>query len=124
MLTLYVRMSDTYHIKENSFWARLAAKRMKSEKMAMVLGRTIHLYNTDYQEFLKNRRWLRHELAHIRQFREYGWIRFLALYLIESLRKGYYQNRFEQEAREAEQDPLLEEQYAFLPNSRQAELLT
>jgi hypothetical protein len=117
-------MSDTYSIKENSFWAKLAAKRMKSDKMAMVLGRTIHLHNTHHQEFLQNKRWLRHELMHIRQFRHYGWIRFLFLYLVESIRKGYYLNRFELEAREAEQDPFLEEQYSFRPGSGQEKLLT
>jgi len=117
-------MSDTFYIKEDSFWAKLAAKRMKADKMAMVLGRTVHLYNTHHQEFLRNKRWLRHELAHIRQFRQYGWIRFLFLYLVESVRKGYYMNRFEVEAREAEQDPFLEDRYSFLPNFTQSEKLT
>lgn len=114
-------MAGTFHIKENSFWAKLAAKRMKSYKMAMVLGKTVHLYNTDHREFLTNKRWLRHELAHIRQFRQYGWFRFLFLYLVEFIRKGYYMNRFEVEAREAEQDPFLEDQYAFKPNGGQRE---
>ncbi len=77
---------------------------MGSEKMAMVLGTTIHLHNTSVEELLRNRRWLRHELAHIRQFRELGFIRFLWEYLIESMRKGYYHNRFEIEARAAEID--------------------
>lgn len=117
-------VSDTYQIKENSFWAKLAAKRMKSDKMAMVLGNTIHLYNTDYREFLRNKRWLRHELVHIRQFRQYGWIRFLFLYLVESIRTGYYLNRFEIEAREAEQDPFIEELYSFRPNAKQEDYLT
>lgn len=112
-------MSDVYRIKENSIWAKLAAKRMKSEKLAMVLGNTIHLYNTSYQEMLQNRRWLRHELAHVRQFQQYGWVRFLFLYLIESIKKGYYKNRFEVEAREAEQDFYLEERYSFSPRPGQ-----
>lgn len=112
-------MSDSYRIKENSMWARLAAKRMKAEKLAMVLGNTIHLYNTSYEEMLRNRRWLRHELAHVRQFQRYGFTKFLFLYLIESLKKGYYQNKFEIEARDAEQDPQLDLCYSFAPNAGQ-----
>ncbi|KYP14800.1 DUF4157 domain-containing protein [Flavihumibacter sp. CACIAM 22H1] len=108
-------MSDVYHIKENSIWAKLAAKRMKAEKLAMVLGNTIHLHNTSYQEMLQNRRWLRHELAHVQQFQHYGWVRFLLLYLVESIKRGYYNNRFEVEAREAEQDFSLEQRYTFQP---------
>lgn len=51
---------------------------------------------------MENDRWVRHELAHIEQFRRYGLIRFIFLYLWESVRHGYYNNRFEKEAREAE----------------------
>jgi len=108
-----------YRIRENSFWARLAAKKMKSDQMAMVFGRTIHLYNTDHREFLSNPRWLRHELAHIRQYSELGFIGFLWRYSIESIKKGYYQNRFEVEARAAEYDHQLEETYTFQPNRKQ-----
>lgn len=109
----------TYRIRENSFWARLAAKRLKSEKMAMVLGHTIHLHNTTAEELLKNRRWLRHELAHIRQVKELGLLRFLWLYALESFRKGYVQNRFEVEARAAEADGSLDS-YVFRPSAGQA----
>jgi IS1 family transposase len=109
----------TYRIRENSFWAWLAAKRLKSEKMAMVLGHTIHLYNTTAEELLRNRRWLRHELAHIRQVEQLGRFRFLWCYVVESFRRGYVQNRFEVEARAAESDPSLDS-FVFLPNARQA----
>lgn len=109
----------TYRIRENSFWAWLAAKRLKSEKMAMVLGRTIHLHNTTAEELLQNRRWLRHELAHIRQVKELGRFRFLWLYALESFRKGYHQNRFEVEARASEADTSLDG-CVFLPSARQA----
>jgi hypothetical protein len=109
----------TYRIRENSLWAWLAAKRLKSEKMAMVLGRTIHLHNTTAEELLQNRRWLRHELAHIRQVQELGSFRFLWLYTLESFRNGYRQNRFEVEARAAEADPSLDS-FVFQPSSRQA----
>ncbi|MCE3283420.1 MAG: hypothetical protein K0Q66_2157, partial [Chitinophagaceae bacterium] len=73
-------------IKENSWLARIAARRLKSKQVAMVLGSTIHLHNTSREEFLQNKRWLRHELAHVRQYAQYGFARFLLLYMIESLR--------------------------------------
>jgi hypothetical protein len=89
-------------IKENSFVARIAAWKLRSKQVAIVFGNTIHLHNTSSEQFLSNKRWLNHELEHIRQYREHGFIRFIARYLIESIKKGYYNNRFEVAAREAE----------------------
>nr|WP_214448814.1 DUF4157 domain-containing protein [Flavihumibacter rivuli] len=86
--------------------------------MAMVLGRTIHLHNTTIEELHRNRRWLRHELAHVRQFNEHGFVGFLWSYLVESLRKGYHNNRFEVEARAAEHDESLD-LYVFVPSGGQ-----
>jgi len=40
----------------------------------------------------------------VRQYRHYGFLRFLWLYLVEYWRYGYLQNRFEVAAREAEND--------------------
>jgi hypothetical protein len=91
-----------FFIKENSFIARIAAWKMKSNQVAIVIGNTIHLHNTSTEEFKSNKRWLNHELEHIRQYRKYGLVPFITSYLIESLRKGYYNNRFEVEARAAE----------------------
>jgi hypothetical protein len=42
-------------------------------------------------------------LKHIEQYRRYGIARFIVLYLVESIKKGYYNNRFEIEARKAEE---------------------
>jgi hypothetical protein len=89
-------------IKENSWLAKLAARKLRTRSVAMVMGKTIHLHNTSKADFLKNERWLKHELCHIRQFKEHGYFIFVIKYLWESLRKGYYQNRFEVEARQAE----------------------
>lgn len=75
---------------------------MSAPAIAIVIGNTIHLHNTAAGDFLKNPRWVKHELCHIEQFRRYGFIRFIALYLIESIRKGYYKNKYEVEARQAE----------------------
>lgn len=90
-------------IKENSWLAKIAAKKLRAGSVAMVLGKTIHLHNTTKEAFLKDERWLKHELCHIRQFKEHGYVLFVVKYLWESLRKGYYNNRFEVEAREAEE---------------------
>lgn len=91
-----------YRIKENSFIARIAAWRMSASGLAIVIGNTIHLHNTSKDEFLKNKRWVKHELCHIEQFRRYGFFRFIVLYLVESARNGYHKNKYEIEARQAE----------------------
>jgi len=90
-------------IKENSWLAKIAAKKLRSKSVAMVLGKTIHLHNTTKAAFLNNERWLKHELCHIKQFKEHGYFIFVVKYLWESIRKGYYNNRFEIEARKAEE---------------------
>lgn len=70
--------------------------------MAMVLGKTIHLHNTTKANFLQDERWVKHELCHIKQFKDHGYVGFIIKYLWESIKKGYYNNRFEVEARKAE----------------------
>lgn len=90
-------------IKENSIIAKLAAKKLKSKTMAITIGRTIHLYKTSKEDFLADKKWVRHELQHIRQFQRYGFLRFLFMYSWESLRHGYYHNKWEIEARQAEE---------------------
>nr|WP_214460545.1 DUF4157 domain-containing protein [Flavihumibacter fluvii] len=87
--------------------------------MAMVLGKTIHLHNTSVAELHSNRRWLRHELAHVRQFKKLGFFRFLLLYAMESYKKGYHKNCFEVEARAAESDDSLDN-FVFHPTPKQA----
>mgnify|MGYP001598853432 FL=1 len=80
----------------------MAAKKLHSEKVALVLGNTIHLHHVSREDFLKDEKWVKHEMCHIKQFREYGFLTFICKYLWESLKAGYYQNRFEAEARMAE----------------------
>ena len=70
--------------------------------MAAVFGNTIHLWNVKRDVFLQSTSWVLHEVEHVRQFNRYGFLRFAVLYLIEYARKGYYNNRFEIEARAAE----------------------
>ena len=95
---------DDYFIKENSWIAKLAAKKLRTNNVAIVIGKTIHLYNTSKQNFLQDERWLKHELCHVRQFKQYGLVNFIAKYLWESMRHGYYNNKYEVEARKAEID--------------------
>ena len=91
-------------IKEQSWLARLAAKKLRSSNVAMVLGKTIHLYGVSKSEFLQDEKWVKHELCHVRQFEQHGFLGFLIKYLWESMRKGYYNNRFEAAARAAENE--------------------
>lgn len=91
-------------IKENSRLARIAAYKLNSDSVAMVIGKTIYLHNATKEDFLKNQSWVRHEVAHVRQYLELGLFRFLALYLIETFSKGYQNNRFEVDARLKEKD--------------------
>ncbi len=91
-------------IKENSWLARIAAYKLDSDSVAMVIGKTIYLHNSGKDEFLNNQRWVRHEVAHVKQYLELGLLPFLALYLLETLKKGYQNNRFEVDARQKEKD--------------------
>jgi hypothetical protein len=93
---------EEIEIREDSIIARIAAAKLGSKQVAIVIGNTIHLYNTRKSDFLANRRWVRHELAHVRQFQHHGFIPFIFKYLLESIKKGYYKNKYEAEAREAE----------------------
>ena len=96
-------VNESFRIKENSWIAALAARKLGTKNVAIVLGKTIQLHQTTRQEFLKDERWVRHEQCHIRQFKRYGFIYFILLYLWESMKNGYYHNRFEVEARQAEE---------------------
>ena len=96
-------MTATFNIKENSWLAKIAAKKLHSNNVAMVLGSTIHLYNTSKEDFLQNTKWVKHELCHVQQFKTHGYPGFIIKYLWESIKNGYYNNKFEKEARNAEQ---------------------
>ena len=91
-------------IKENSWLAKIAAKQLDSTSMAMVVGKTIHLHNSSREEFLRNKKWVRHEVAHVKQYAKLGMLRFIFFYLLETFNKGYENNRFEVDARRKERD--------------------
>lgn len=52
-----------------------------------------------------NERLLRHERAHLEQIERLGRLRFTVAYLWELVRHGYWNNKFEIEARAAERNP-------------------
>jgi hypothetical protein len=89
-------------IKENSWIAKLASRKLKSKSIAIVIGKTIHLYHVSRHDFLKDEKWVKHEMCHISQFKKYGFLNFIFKYLVESMRNGYYNNKYEIEARNAE----------------------
>ena len=95
---------STFVVKENSWLAGIAAWKLSSNAVAMVLGKTIHLHNISKAHLLQNKRLLKHELCHVRQYRQHGFIWFLVQYLWESICKGYFNNKFEVEARKAEEE--------------------
>jgi hypothetical protein len=76
--------------------------------VAMVLGQTVHLSGATREEFLADPEWVAHEEVHLRQVRDLGLAQFLFQYLAESARVGYYQNKFEVEAREGARQFMLE----------------
>ncbi|MEO8860484.1 MAG: DUF4157 domain-containing protein [Ginsengibacter sp.] len=91
-------------IKENSWIAKLAARKLKSENVAIVIGSTIHLYNVSRQQFLQNEKWVKHEVCHLQQFKKHGKIIFIIKYLWENIQHGYYNNKYEVAARNAEDE--------------------
>lgn len=98
-------------IKENSIIARIAAYKLGSKSVAMVIGKTIYLHNCSKEDFLNDQRWVNHELTHVKQYNELGLFRFLGLYLLETLKRGYEKNRFEVEARQEEKNTSLLSSY-------------
>ncbi len=90
-------------IKENSWIAKVAARKLSSNNVAIVLGKTIHLYNVSRRDFLNNKKWVKHEACHLRQFKANGYFTFIVKYLWESMLHGYYDNKYEAEARLAEE---------------------
>lgn len=88
-------------VKRGSHLAQLACRVMRSHAIALVWGRTIHLYGADPNHLLSNQNWLAHELVHVRQFESKGIVNFLYLYLRDWMKHGYYNNRYEIEARDA-----------------------
>ena len=101
----------TVSIKENSWLAKIAAAKMKSAKVAIVFGSTIHLHNTTREEFLKDTDWVCHELQHVEQYKQHGSVGFVYKYLFDWMKNGYYNNRFEVDARKNDKNVELLKKY-------------
>jgi uncharacterized protein YjaZ len=97
----FFSMKIYYHIKENSLIARLSAYKLNKTRCATVVGHTIYLWGISKKNFLEDKAYLNHELQHIMQYQQLGTFGFLISYVMESIRNGYYNNKFEIEAREA-----------------------
>jgi hypothetical protein len=91
-------------IVENSWVARVASWKLKTQQCAIVLGRTIFLHGFDKNALIKDQRLLRHEVCHVLQWQRMGYFYFLVCYLSWSIRYGYSQNPLEIEARQKEAD--------------------
>ncbi|MBL7749231.1 MAG: DUF4157 domain-containing protein [Chitinophagaceae bacterium] len=101
-------------IKENSRVAKIAAAKMKADKVAIVFGNTIHLHNTSSEEFLQDKQWVCHELKHVEQYQRNGFAGFLFKYVFDWMKNGYYNNKFEVEARKSEGDEELIKKTQFI----------
>jgi hypothetical protein len=100
-------------INTNSFLASIAASKLNSDRVAIVLGNTIHLHNTTKEEFLADKKWVCHELTHVMQYQQHGFFLFILRYLTESIKHGYRNNKFEIEARKNETNFQLLERFRF-----------
>lgn len=93
--------SQTFRVVENSRIAKIAARIKGEEKYAVTFGKTIFI-NCKKEDFFAESWWVRHELTHVQQYKEYGILRFLQLYLAYSIFHDYYDIPFEKEAISAE----------------------
>ena len=86
----------------DSLIARVACWKLGVNRVAIVIGDVVYLYGVSAASFLADSRWVKHEECHLAQFKQYGFVRFVFMYLWEWLRHGYYNNKYEVEARKAE----------------------
>jgi hypothetical protein len=104
-------MKQKVRVRENSWLARTAARNLGYQQAAMVFGHTIHLHNTSLEKFFARPAWVMHELKHVEQYERLGTVPFLLKYLLEYVRRGYWNNAIEAEARAAETDRGLLDRY-------------
>lgn len=86
--------------------------------MAITIGSTIYLYKSNINQLLENKKWLCHELTHVKQFEKYGRLKFIFLYLIETTKNGYYNNKFEIEARANENNKAILNEFEIVPKNK------
>ena len=77
----------------------------------ILFSRTVYSMKRNLQE---PAHLFKHEYIHIEQVRNMGWFKFYFLYLVESARNGYDDNKYEVEAYSRQTEPFTpEEQKAF-----------
>lgn len=116
-------MQKSLHIKikEQSIVAKVAAWKLKAKfGMAITIGNTIYLYRCSEADFLKEKRWVLHEVQHVLQFKKYGLITFLIKYIWSVIQSGYYLSKYEIEARKAEHNNHILNTYKLFFNNKLA----
>ncbi len=103
-------------VHEKAVVAKIAAKVLKSRKVAIVFGKSIYLHGVSATDFQKSTSWVAHELKHVEQYKRLGFLKFLLLYIWESILHGYHNNKFEIEARSAEHDTTLLNRHTLITN--------
>jgi len=95
-------MSDVYNSKLGKFLTgieKFLGILEKDKDYALTLTKNTVLYPCD--ESKVSAHWRAHEEEHKKQLATYGWIPFVIMYLIETIKHGYENNKYEIEARVA-----------------------
>ena len=70
----------------------------KKARWASTFGKTIYVRNAKPIDLVNSSQWMRHEVQHLLQFKEKGFVKMCYLYLISYIKVGYEKNVFEIEA--------------------------
>jgi hypothetical protein len=87
-------MADIYNSKLARFCKWLAGEKYE---FAITTSKSCTRYSCSKEKV--NFKWRYHEDIHKEQFSLYGWFPFVLMYLWESFLFGYYNNKYEVEAR-------------------------
>jgi hypothetical protein len=93
--------SQKIRVVENSTIAKVIAKIKREESYAITFGKTIFI-SCKKEDFFAQEWWVKHELAHVKQYEKHGILRFLTLYFYYAVFHPKSANPFELEAEAAE----------------------
>jgi len=96
-----ISYSQKVRVVENSAIAKIVGKIKREEIYAITFGKTIFV-SCKKEDFFAQEWWVKHELAHVRQYEKHGIVRFLALYIYYAVFHPKSVNPFELEAEAAE----------------------
>ena len=85
----------------NSKFAWLLGKINKALPYAITTSQYCSRYSCDKATVDSDPRWRIHEDTHKQQYADLGWFNFVYQYLLDSIKNGYTNNKFEVAAREA-----------------------